>query len=348
MEDYAKTLADIIATAQKEGNAEVTIRLVFNDKKDEVCTSSETEKKISLVNEKLNQLKEKYDEVKELSTESTEEAEPACCECCDEPCGFSYEEFFSVLEDRIDDLETKITNIDENVGVMFECIPHSFDMLEERIGCSPNTKLKKKQFEKILDDMYDIKDKIINAVYDVNDRQHDEQLGRYTDLKGLLSEVKSIGLDNTINVNRLTSQLKLVLDAKYGLSENCGDKTAQEMIRDIYNMFLLSKGSAQETNEKILNAIDQIATTQATAAQSYQTVLKDIYSRQDAIDKKLDDLMDIVATLAHMGNGSVCKASTQETDDKILAAIKEVEKELPKNDPKPVTKKPATKKTAKK
>lgn len=329
MEDYAKTLADIIATAEKEGNAEVTIRLVFNDKKDtEVCTSSsETEEKISRVNEKLNQLKEKYDKVKELSTE---EAEPACCECCDDTCeccdtrDFSYEEFLSVIEDRIDDLESKITNIDENVGTMMECIPHSFDLLEERIGCSP-AKLKKKQFEKVLEDMDTIKDKIIDAVYDVNERQHNEQLGISAEIKDLLSETKSIGLANATSLNRLKNQLKMVLDTRYGLSENCGDKTTQEMIRDIYNMFLLSKGSAQETNDKILNAIDQISTTQATAAQSYQTVLKDIYARQDAIDKKLDDLIYVVTSLAQ----------------------KEFEKEAPKETPvKPTTKKPATKKPA--
>lgn len=283
MKDFTNSMEKLLSAVEdRNGDIEVTIRIVAKDGNDEEgfrIRDMDTQEKLSRVNEKLDRLKEKYDEVKQ---------EECKCDNCTEAKdnGFTYEEFMSVLEDRIDDLESKITNIDENVGTMMECIPQSFDMLEERIGCAPNTNLKKKSVEKIID-----------SIYDVNTRQHDEQLDRYSDLKGLLTDIKAIALENKQQSIMAATRLKIISNAKYGINEDDG-KTTGEMIRDIYNMLLISKGSTEESTEKICKAIEKITANTEAASKATQLVLKDIYARHDAIEAKIDSLTEAVGALA--------------------------------------------------
>ena len=280
-----EALAAILDTAEKHGNAEVQIRLVFHE---------EEKPDITDLSDQLGQLKEKLETVKAHRDELDEEKE--CCDC-DECDRFDYEEF-SILDDKIDEVQSTVTDIHEAIKTMMEAIPNSFDKLTMDIMDNEGTaKIKKKGAAKIIAELDDIKGMIetgygciLSRINNVENRMSD------------ISETKDIALENQKRISNLINSLNAVIKADDGPS---GDsKKVADMIKNVSDIKLVSEGN--------------------------QHILGDLYRRLDKVERGIDKILDAIYQVSvnqHDGQAEIEK-KLDEDNKNILNEVLTVKNHL--------------------
>lgn len=291
-----EALAAILDTAEKHGNAEVQIRLVFHE---------EEKPDITDLSDQLGQLKEKLETVKAHRDELGEDNE--CCEC-DECDRFDYEEF-SILDDKIDEVQSTVTDIHEAVKTMMEAIPNSFDKLTMNLMDNEGSaKIKKKNAGKIID-----------AIETCAQNRRDHSVQLYTDLKSNISETKDIALENQKRISNLINSLNAVIKI-YDSSED----PKKNIIDNIYGIRLLARDNQHLLNdlyarqaeiEKKLEADDKNIINEVLTVRDY---LRDaetcILYRQNKLEEKLDAILKAINKPAK--KSSTTKKSTTTKSDK--------------------------------
>lgn len=296
-----EALAAILNTAEKHGNAEVQIRLVFHE---------EEKPDITDLSDQLGQLKEKLETVKAHRDELDEDNEYCDCDECDK---FDYEEF-SILDDKIDEVQSTVTDIHESIKTMMEAIPNSFDKLTMDIMDNEGSaKLKRKDAAKIIAAIDDIKGMIETGYGCILSR-----INNVENCTKTLSETKDIALENQKRISNLINSLNTVIKI-YDSSED----PKKNIIDNIYGIRLLAKDN--------------------------QHLLNDLYARQAEIEKKIDEddkniINEILTVNDYLRNAEAHLLHRQDKlEEKLDAILKAINKPAKKS----TTAKSSTTKSAK-
>ncbi len=266
--------------------------LVQEDTKEEETKEEDTTEDLQ---ELIGELSEQLETMKAHLHELDEEKE--CCNC-DECDKFDYEEF-SILDDKIDEIQSTLTDIRETVNAIMDGIPHSFDKLTMDIMENEgSSKIKKKNAAKIIDTIEACAQKL---------KDHNVQL---------CTELKNIEFENQQRLNCINANLKLIANAKYGSSED--QKTEADMIKNIRDIRLVSEGNQQILGELYYKRLDKIDRGIDKIIEAINRVSANQYDRQDELEKKLDGLIDVVTSLAQKEtvNSETPKPATRKTTKK--------------------------------